>query len=103
MHWAGLTELTGADCTPIALHNFDNASVLVRADSDGASTRDVLDAIEAEPGAHKSSGTGQGGIRHLAMAVMLNASNLPPDASPRYRRTVRRRGCRSWYPAASTS
>ena len=82
MHWAGLTELTGTDYTPIALYNADAAGVLVRADSDWTSARDVLDAIAADPGAHKSSGTGQGGIWHLAMAGMLNAADLPPDASP---------------------
>ena len=82
MHWAGLTDLTHEAYTPIALYNSDAAGVLVRADADWQSPRDVLDAIGAEPGAHKSSGTGQGGIWHLAMAGMLDAAELAPDASP---------------------
>jgi tripartite-type tricarboxylate transporter receptor subunit TctC len=42
----------------------------------------VLTAIKDEPGKHKSSGTGQGGIWHLAMAGMLNSADIDPAASP---------------------
>ena len=82
MHWAGLTELTGEDYTPIALYNYDPAGLQVRADSEWSSARDVIDAIAAAPGEHKSSGTGQGGIWHLAMAGLLNKAGIAPDASP---------------------
>lgn len=82
MHWAGLTEITGADYTPVALYNADPAGLQVRADSDFADAAAVLAAIKAEPGKHKSSGTGQGGIWHLAMAGMLNSAGLDPNASP---------------------
>ncbi len=82
MHWAGLTELTGTDYTPIALYNADASSLLVRADSPWQSAQDLIDAVKADPGAHKSSGTGQGGIWHLAMAGMLNSADISPDASP---------------------
>ena len=33
MHWAGLTDLTGKDYTPIALYNYDAAGFQVAADS----------------------------------------------------------------------
>jgi tripartite-type tricarboxylate transporter receptor subunit TctC len=82
MHWAGLTEITGADYTPVALYNADPAGLQVRADSDYADAAAVLAAIKAEPGKYKSSGTGQGGIWHLAMAGMLNSAGLDPNASP---------------------
>ncbi|MBX2880331.1 MAG: tripartite tricarboxylate transporter substrate binding protein [Granulosicoccus sp.] len=82
MHWAGLTELTGKDYTPIALYNYDAAGVLVSADSEWTSAEDALSAIKANPGQHKGSGTGQGGIWHLALAGMLNTAEIPPDASP---------------------
>jgi len=82
MHWAGLTELTGKDYTPIALYNYDAAGFQVRADSEWNTVQDAVDAIKANPGAHKSSGTGQGGIWHLALAGMLNTSGISPDASP---------------------
>lgn len=82
MHWAGLTELTGADYTPIALYNFDPAGLQVRADSPWKTAQDLIDAVKANPGQHKGSGTGQGGIWHLALAGMLNDAGLAADAAP---------------------
>ncbi|ASJ70921.1 tripartite tricarboxylate transporter substrate binding protein [Granulosicoccus antarcticus] len=82
MHWAGLTKLSGTDYTPIALYNADSSGLLVRADSPWESAQDVIDAIKADSGKHKSSGTGQGGIWHLAMAGMLNTADISPDAAP---------------------
>lgn len=82
MHWAGLTDLTWTAYTPIALYNADAAGVIVRADSDWTSASDVLAAVKAEPGKYKGSGTGQGGIWHLALAGMLNDAGISPDAVP---------------------
>lgn len=82
MHWAGLTELKGSDFTPIALYNYDPAGLQVRADSPWKTAKDVLEAVKANPGKHKSSGTGQGGIWHLAIAGMLNKAGIDPNASP---------------------
>ncbi|MFK8081591.1 MAG: tripartite tricarboxylate transporter substrate binding protein [Granulosicoccus sp.] len=82
MHWAGLTELTGTDYTPIALYNADAAGVLVRADSPWETAQDMIDAVKADAGTHKGSGTGQGGIWHLALAGMLNTAGISPDAVP---------------------
>ncbi|NIQ98306.1 MAG: tripartite tricarboxylate transporter substrate binding protein, partial [Desulfuromonadales bacterium] len=82
MHWAGLTELKGTDYTPIALYNADPAGLQVRADSEYQTAQDVLDAIKANPGKLKGSGTGQGGIWHLALAGMLNAAGIDPGAAP---------------------
>jgi tripartite-type tricarboxylate transporter receptor subunit TctC len=82
MHWAGLTELTGADYTPIALYNYDPAGLQVRSDSEWQTAQDVLDAVAAAPGEHKASGTGQGGIWHLALAGMLDKAGIEPDAAP---------------------
>ncbi len=82
MHWAGLTELTGKDYTPIALYNYDAAGLQVRADSEWKSAKDVIAAVKADPGKHKGSGTGQGGIWHLALAGMLNDAGIKPDAAP---------------------
>jgi tripartite-type tricarboxylate transporter receptor subunit TctC len=82
MHWAGLTELTGEDYTPIALYNYDPAGLQVRADSEWQTAQDVLDAVKAAPGEHNASGTGQGGIWHLALAGMLDEAGIAPDAAP---------------------
>jgi len=82
MHWAGLTDLTGKDYTPIALYNYDAAGFQVRADSEWETVQDAIDAIKANPGKHKASGTGQGGIWHLALAGLLNTAGMSPDDSP---------------------
>jgi tripartite-type tricarboxylate transporter receptor subunit TctC len=82
MHWSGLTELTGADYTPIALYNYDPAGLQVSVDSPWETAQDVLDAVAADPGEHKGSGTGQGGIWHLALAGMLDKAGIAPDAAP---------------------
>ena len=82
MHWQGLTELTGADFTPLALMNVDPAAVHVGADADYASIKDLLAAVKAEPGALKASGTGQGGIWHVALAGFLKEQGIDPAAIP---------------------
>ncbi|KAF0103492.1 MAG: twin-arginine translocation pathway signal protein [Rhodospirillaceae bacterium] len=82
MHWQGLTALKGSSYTPIALVNADPAGLQVRADSSYKSARDLVDAIKANPGKLKSSGTGQGGIWHLAIAGMLRSLAVDPAASP---------------------
>ncbi len=82
MHWAGLTKLDGNDYTPIALYNADPAGLQVRADSPYQSAADVIEAIKGSPGTYKASGTGQGGIWHLAMAGMLNNAGVDPGAAP---------------------
>lgn len=82
MHWQGLTALKGSSYTPIALVNADPAGLQVRADSSYKSAKDLVDAIKANPGKLKSSGTGQGGIWHLAIAGMLRSLAVDPAASP---------------------
>ena len=82
MHWQGLTKLTGASYTPLGLVNADPAGLQVRADSPYKSAKDLLDAIKANPGKFKASGTGQGGIWHLSIAGMLKSLNVDPATVP---------------------
>ena len=82
MHWQGLTELTGASYTPIGLVNADPAGVQVRADAPYKTVNDLLAAIKANPGKFKASGTGQGGIWHLAIAGLLRDQKIDPAALP---------------------
>jgi tripartite-type tricarboxylate transporter receptor subunit TctC len=82
MHWQGLTELAPTSYTPLALVNADPAGFTVRADSQWKSVKEVLDYAKANPGKLKASGTGQGGIWHLALAGLLNDSKLPQTAIP---------------------
>jgi tripartite-type tricarboxylate transporter receptor subunit TctC len=82
MHWQGLTELTPASYTPLALVNADPAGFQVRADSPYKSVNDVLAAIKANPGKFKASGTGQGGIWQLAISGLLSDLKIDPNAVP---------------------
>ena len=82
MHWAGLTQLSPTDYTPISLMNIDPAGVTVRADAPYKNLGDLVTAIKANPGKFKASGTGQGGIWHLALAGMLNDLKIPTNAVP---------------------
>jgi tripartite-type tricarboxylate transporter receptor subunit TctC len=80
MHWFGLTDLTYTDVTPIALMNQPAASVLVGKNSQFNSINEILDYARANPGKLTASGTSLGGIWHLALAGMLNAEGLDPQA-----------------------
>jgi tripartite-type tricarboxylate transporter receptor subunit TctC len=82
MHWQGLTELSGASYTPIGLVNADPAGIQVRADAPYKTVQDLLAAIRANPGKFKASGTGQGGIWHLALAGLLRDQKIDPAAVP---------------------
>lgn len=82
MHWQGLTNLTYKDYTPIALMNADPAGLQVRADSPYKTAKDLLAAIKANPGKFKASGTGQGGIWHLAIAGFLKDQGIDPATVP---------------------
>jgi tripartite-type tricarboxylate transporter receptor subunit TctC len=82
MHHVGLTQLKHTDYTPIGLVNADPAGIHVRTDSPYKSVKDLLSAIKANPGKMKASGTGQGGIWHLAIAGLLKQQGIDPNALP---------------------
>ena len=82
MHHVGLTQLKHTDYTPIGLVNADPAAINVRADSPYKTVKDLLNAIKANPGKFKASGTGQGGIWHLAIAGLLKQQGIDPNALP---------------------
>ena len=82
MHHQKLTELSPISYTPLALMNLDPAGFQVRADSPYKTMGDVLAAIKANPGKFKASGTGQGGIWHLALAGWLRDAKVDPAAAP---------------------
>jgi len=79
LHWQGLTQRSYKDYTPVALMNLDPAGVQVRADAPYKTVNDLLDDIKKNPGKFKASGTGQGGIWHLAIAGMLDSLNIDPS------------------------
>src|SRR6185503_7139037 len=80
MHHVGLTALKHTDYTPIGLVNADPAAINVRSDSPYKSVKALLAAIKASPGKMKASGTGQGGVWHLAIAGLLKDQGIDPGA-----------------------
>jgi tripartite-type tricarboxylate transporter receptor subunit TctC len=82
MHWQGLTDLNGASYTPIGLVNADPAGLQVRVDAPYKNVADLVAAVKANPGKLKASGTGQGGIWHLAIAGMLQDLKVDPASVP---------------------
>ncbi len=79
MHWMGLTKLTYKDLVPVCLVNADPSGVNVRADSPYKNLQDLLDDIKKRPGELRNSGSGQGGIWHVAMAGLLVIKGMKPD------------------------
>ncbi len=82
MHWQGLTKYTVADYSPVGVLNIIPAAVNVAASSKWQNLKQLIDDVKANPGKHKSSGTGQGGIWHLAIAGLLRSQGIEPAASP---------------------
>jgi tripartite-type tricarboxylate transporter receptor subunit TctC len=80
MHHVGLTELNAESYTPLGLMNADSPGVTVGADSEYDTVEKLAEAIKAsEPGTFKASGTGQGGIWHLALVGWLLSLDLEPN------------------------
>src|ERR1700712_2967294 len=80
MHWQGLTELTPRSYTPLGLMNEDPPGVQVKGDSPFKTVKDLAEHIKGSPvGKLKASGTGQGGIWHLALVGWLRAMGLQPN------------------------
>ncbi|MCK1742760.1 tripartite tricarboxylate transporter substrate binding protein [Bradyrhizobium sp. 139] len=80
MHWQGLTELAPRSYTPLALMNEDPPGIQVSSSSPYKTVKDLAEAIKAAPpGKFKASGTGQGGIWHLALVGWMQAMGLPAN------------------------
>lgn len=80
MHWQGLTQLTYEDYTPIAQINYDYAGVQVASDAPYDTVDELVTMIAEQPkGTYKASGTGQGGVWHLAFAGFLMDQGMAPD------------------------
>ncbi|MDB5376998.1 MAG: transporter substrate-binding protein [Rubritepida sp.] len=78
LHWQGLTDVTYRNFTPLGLMNNDPPGIQVASNSPYRDVRALAEAIKASrPGQFKCSGTGQGGIWHLALAGWLIALGLP--------------------------
>lgn len=80
MHWQGLTQLSAKDLTMVAQVNQDPAAITVAANAPWSDAKELLADIKANPGKYKASGTGQGGIWHLALIGLLLDQGLDADA-----------------------
>lgn len=80
MHHQGLTDISGEDLTAISQMNEDGAGITVAADAQWETAEELLTYIEENPGEVTASGTGQGGIWHLALLGMLIDNDIPLDA-----------------------
>jgi tripartite-type tricarboxylate transporter receptor subunit TctC len=80
MHHQGLTDLAGTSFTPLGLINYDATAMQVRADAPYSNLGELMQAIKANPGKLKASGTAQGGIWHVALAGLLADQGLPPSS-----------------------
>ena len=80
MHHQGLTDLTPSSYMPLGLMNEDPPGVQVSTSGPYKDIKALAEAIKAAPaGKFKASGTGQGGIWHLALIGWLMAMGLKPD------------------------
>jgi tripartite-type tricarboxylate transporter receptor subunit TctC len=80
MHHQGLTDLKSTNYAALGLMNEDPPGVQVSSSSPYKDIKALADAIKAAPpGKLKASGTGQGGIWHLALIGWLVAMGLKPD------------------------
>ncbi|HLM13495.1 MAG TPA: tripartite tricarboxylate transporter substrate binding protein, partial [Reyranella sp.] len=78
--WLQAMGLKPDSYTPLALMNEDPPGVQVSSASPHKTVKELADAIKAAPpGKLKASGTGQGGIWHLALVGWLTAMGLRPD------------------------
>ncbi|MDR2727284.1 MAG: tripartite tricarboxylate transporter substrate binding protein [Deltaproteobacteria bacterium] len=80
MHWMDIAKFTAKDFTGIAGVNFDPAGITVRFDAPWKDYKEFEAHVKANPGKIKNSGTGVGGIWHLAQGAWLTTIGLPADA-----------------------
>ncbi|GGK03963.1 tripartite tricarboxylate transporter substrate binding protein [Pseudomonas matsuisoli] len=80
LHWQGLTKISREDFTPLAMTNYDYPGVQIAADAPYNDVQSLLAAIKEKPkGTFSASGTGLGGIWHVAFAGLLLDQDIPPD------------------------
>jgi len=80
MHQQGLTKLRHTDYEPITRMFVIPAGISVNSAGPYKTVGDLISAAKANPGKLKGSGTGQGGIWHLALAGWLKDQGLAVNA-----------------------
>ncbi len=77
MHRMDISPLTFNDYACLLQINADPAAIIVRNDAPWKTMDEFLDAIRADPGKLKMSGTALGGAWDLARAGLLQAADIP--------------------------
>ncbi|HUQ74579.1 MAG TPA: tripartite tricarboxylate transporter substrate-binding protein, partial [Burkholderiales bacterium] len=77
MHWhEGLTKLTPADYTPLAVPYVESAALIVAADAPWRTAREFVDAFRKRP--LRGSGGPHFGVWKFALAGLLDAAGIDP-------------------------
>lgn len=80
MHWAGLTDLSYKDYTPLGKFTGVVGGVQVKTDSEFKDIKSLFDYIEKHPGELTASGGGYGSVWQLNLAGLLSSMDLPLDS-----------------------
>ena len=72
----GITQLTVADVTPIAMLLVEHTAITVRADSPIRNLRDLAERMKADPESMVVGSAARGGVNHLALIVALKAGGV---------------------------
>lgn len=79
-NWLGQSDIDYQRFTPIALYNADPAGFQVNADSPFQTLGEAIEAIKADPSSFRMhSGSGIGGVWHLAAIGMLQEAGVDPS------------------------
>ncbi len=76
LHWQELTDLTYRDYRPLMMINRDAAALFVRQEAPWPDLAALTEVVGKDPGKLRASGTGKGGIWHLALAGWLKTASL---------------------------
>ncbi|MDP6554122.1 MAG: tripartite tricarboxylate transporter substrate binding protein [Pirellulaceae bacterium] len=80
MHRMGISPLTFDDYACLLQINADPAAIIVRNDAPWKTMSEFLEAIRADPGKLKMSGTAIGGAWDLARAGLMQAAHIPSES-----------------------
>ena len=72
----GITPVTVADLTPIALLLVEHTAISVRADSPIRNLRDLAERLKADPESMVVGTAARGGVNHLALVLALKAGGV---------------------------
>ena len=73
---SGITTMTVADMTPVAMLLVEHTAITVRADSPARNLRDLTDRLKADPESMVLGTAARGGVNHLAFVLALKAGGV---------------------------